>query len=154
MINPWNSRHWNYRVDDTTPIQASRVFGFAATDGRSILRPLIALVLLWLGGATVYYFLAPVQKPLTFPARQIPRLIASLRETNFNEICTSLDCWPIDLLMFAQSILSLCLYLLTWSCLTQSVPALDSCAQKAVPVRRPAGLEWLIGVHNEFFLFR
>ncbi|NQY82180.1 MAG: hypothetical protein HRT36_03935 [Alphaproteobacteria bacterium] len=134
-------------MDDTTPIQASRVFGFAATDGRRVLRPLIALVLLWLGGATVYYFLAPVQKPLTL-------LIVSLRETNFNEICTSLDCWPIDLLMFAQSILSLCLYLLTWSCLTQSVPALDSCAQKAVPVRRPAGLEWLIGVHNEFFLFR
>ena len=99
MINPWNSRHWNYRVDDTTPIQASRVFGFAATDGRRVLRPLIALVLLWLGGATVYYFLAPVQKPLTL-------LIVSLRETNFNEICTSLDCWPIDLLMFAQSILS------------------------------------------------
>ena len=56
--------------------------------------------------ATVYYFLAPVQKPLTFPARQISPLIVSLREMNFNEIYTSLDCWPIDLLMFAQSILS------------------------------------------------
>ena len=33
-------------------------------------------------------------------------LITSLRETDFNEVYTSFDFWFIDLLMFAQSILS------------------------------------------------